>query len=66
MEGVRCRSAPDVPLCGEMDKVSGDGHAELLNDGTFQITLANHNGGAAALKAKRQDNRLLGDELARS
>jgi hypothetical protein len=38
----------------EMDEVSGDGHAELLDDGTIEITFAYHNGDEAILKAKRQ------------
>lgn len=38
----------------EMDEVSGDGHAELLDDGTIEITFAYHNGDEAVLKAKRQ------------
>jgi len=37
----------------EMDEVSGDGHAELLDDGTIEITFACHNGDEAVLKAKR-------------
>jgi hypothetical protein len=28
----------------EMDEVSGDGHAELLDDGTIEITFAYYNG----------------------
>ncbi|WEX91613.1 hypothetical protein PZN02_005878 (plasmid) [Sinorhizobium garamanticum] len=35
-----------------MDEVSGDGHAELLDDGTIEITFAYHNGDEAILKAK--------------
>jgi len=38
----------------EMDEVSGDGHAELLDDGTIEITFAYHNGDEAILKAKRE------------
>jgi hypothetical protein len=38
----------------EMDDVSGDGHAELLDDGTIEITFAYHNGDEAVLKAKRE------------
>ncbi|WP_256375612.1 hypothetical protein [Ensifer sp. WSM1721] len=30
-----------------MDEVSGDGHAELLDDGTIEITFAYHNGDEA-------------------
>jgi hypothetical protein len=39
--------------CEEMDVVSGDGHAELLDDGSIEITFAYHNGDEAILKAKR-------------
>ena len=38
----------------EMDEVSGDGSAELLDDGTLQIEFAYHLGDEAKLKAKRQ------------
>ena len=38
----------------EMDEVSGDGHAELLDDGTIEITFAYHNGDEAILKARRE------------
>ena len=38
---------------GEMDEVSGDGHAELLDDGSIEITFAYHNGDEAVLKANR-------------
>lgn len=37
----------------EMDEVTGDGHAELLDDGSIEITFAYHNGDEAILKAKR-------------
>lgn len=37
----------------EMDEVSGDGHAELLDDGTIEITFAYRNDDEAVLKAKR-------------
>ena len=37
----------------EMDEVSGDGSAELLDDGSIEIEFAYHNGDAAVLKAKR-------------
>ena len=37
----------------EMDEVSGDGSAELLDDGTIQIKFAFHNGDEAVLKAER-------------
>jgi len=40
--------------CDEMDEVAGDGHAELLDDGTIEITFTYHNGDEALLKAKRQ------------
>lgn len=36
----------------EMDEVSGDGHAELLDDGAIEITFAYDNGDEAVLKAK--------------
>ncbi len=38
----------------EMDEVAGDGHAELLDDGSIEITFAFHNGDEAVLKAKRE------------
>ncbi|WP_352776100.1 hypothetical protein [Mesorhizobium sp. M0140] len=34
-----------------MDEVTGDGHAELLDDGSIEITFAYHNGDEAILKA---------------
>ena len=37
----------------EMDEVSGDGSAELLDDGTIEVEFAYHNGDEAILKAKR-------------
>ncbi|WP_245472922.1 MULTISPECIES: hypothetical protein [unclassified Mesorhizobium] len=37
----------------EMDEVTGDGHAELLDDGSIDITFLYHNGDEAILKAKR-------------
>jgi hypothetical protein len=37
----------------EMDEVTGDGHAELLDDGAIEIIFAYHNGDEATLKAKR-------------
>jgi hypothetical protein len=40
----------------EMDEVTGDGHAELLDDGSIEITFAYHNGDEAILKAKRDDS----------
>ncbi|WP_292120117.1 hypothetical protein [Mesorhizobium sp.] len=39
--------------CDEMDELSGDGHAELLDDGSMEITFAYHNGDEAILKATR-------------
>jgi hypothetical protein len=36
----------------EMDEVSGDGSAELNDDGTIEIEFASHNGDEAVLKAK--------------
>lgn len=38
----------------EMDEVTGDGHAKLLDDGSIEITFAHHNGDEAILKAIRQ------------
>jgi hypothetical protein len=38
----------------EMDEVFGDGHAELLDDSTIEITFAYRNGDEAVLKAKRE------------
>jgi hypothetical protein len=38
--------------CDEMDEVTGDGSAELLDDGSIEITFAYHNGDEAILKAK--------------
>lgn len=40
--------------CDEMDEVTGDGHAELLDDGSIEITFAYYNGDEAILKAIRQ------------
>ncbi len=37
----------------EMDEVNGDGHAELVDDGTIEITFAYHDGDEAILNAKR-------------
>ena len=37
----------------EMDKVSGSGSAELLQDGSLEIEFAYHLGDEAVLKAKR-------------
>jgi hypothetical protein len=37
----------------EMDEVTGDGHAELLDHDCIEITFAYHNGDEAILKAKR-------------
>ena len=37
-----------------MDEVTGDGHAELLDDGSIEIAFAYHNGDEAILKAIRQ------------
>jgi hypothetical protein len=37
----------------EMDEISGDGHAELLHDGSIEITFTYHNGDEAILKARR-------------
>jgi hypothetical protein len=38
----------------EMDEVSGDGSAELLDDGSIEIEFAYRNGDEAVLKAKRE------------
>jgi hypothetical protein len=38
----------------EMDEISSNGSAELLDDGSIEIELANHNGYQAVLKTKRQ------------
>lgn len=37
----------------EMDEVTGDGSAELFDDGSIEITFAYHNGDEAILKADR-------------
>ncbi|MER8602103.1 hypothetical protein NKH09_30535, partial [Mesorhizobium sp. M1339] len=37
----------------EIDEVTGDGHAELLDDSSIEITFAYHNGDQGILKAKR-------------
>ena len=39
--------------CEEMDEVSGDGSAELLDDGSLEIEFLYNNGDEAILKAKR-------------
>ncbi len=38
----------------EGDEVSGEGSAELFDDGSIQIEFAYHNGDEAVLKAKRE------------
>jgi hypothetical protein len=38
----------------EGDQVSGEGSAELLDEGSIEIEFAYHNGDEAVLKAKRQ------------
>lgn len=38
--------------CDEMDEVSGDGHAELLDDGSIEITFAYHNGDEATSRPR--------------
>ena len=40
--------------CDEMDEVSGEGTAELLDDGPIEIEFEYHNGDDAVLKAKRE------------
>jgi hypothetical protein len=37
----------------EMDEVTGDGSAELLEDGSIEITFTYHNGDEAILKANQ-------------
>jgi len=37
-----------------MDEVSGDGSAELLDDGSIEIEFAYRDGDEAVLKAKRE------------
>jgi hypothetical protein len=39
-----------------MDEVSGDGSAELLDDGTIQIEFAYHNGDEAAQSPTRDSS----------
>ncbi len=38
----------------EGDQVSGEGSAEMLDDGSIEIEFAYHNGDEAVLKAKRE------------
>lgn len=38
----------------EMDEITRDGSAELLDDGSIEITFTYHNGDDAILKAKRE------------
>ena len=38
--------------CDEGDQVSGEGSAELLDDGSIEIEFAYHNGDEAVLRAK--------------
>lgn len=38
----------------EMDEITGEGSAELLDDGAIEITFTYHNGDEAILKAKRE------------
>lgn len=40
--------------CDEGDQVTGEGSAELLDDGSIEIEFAYHNGDEAVLKAKRE------------
>ena len=40
----------------EMDEASGNGSAELFDDGTIETTFAYHNGDEAILKAKRPNS----------
>jgi hypothetical protein len=39
--------------CDETDEVRGDGSAELLDDGSSEITLTSHKSDEATLKANR-------------
>jgi hypothetical protein len=34
----------------EMDEVTGDGHAELLDNGSIEVTFAYHNGDETATR----------------
>jgi hypothetical protein len=47
------RRKPNWEGFNEMDEVSGDGSAELLDDGSIEIEFAYRNGDEAILKAKR-------------
>jgi hypothetical protein len=38
----------------EMDEVSGEGTAKLLEDGSIEVAFDYHNGDEAVLKAKRE------------
>ena len=40
-------------LIGRTDEMSGDGSAELLEDGSIKITFTHQNGGEPILRAKR-------------
>ncbi len=39
---------------GEIDEITGDGSAELLDDGAIEITFTCHNGDEAILNAKQE------------
>jgi len=41
--------------CDEMDEFSGEGNAELLDDGSMEIEFEYDNGDDAVLKAKRDE-----------
>lgn len=43
-----------------MGDVSGDGHAELFDDGASGIAFAYHNGDEASLMAKRENSSTAG------
>lgn len=45
---------------GEMGEVSGDGHAELFDDGASEIAFSYHNGDEAYLRAKRETSSTAG------
>lgn len=52
LEVQRVVSTP-VEDFDEVDEVSGDGSAELLDDDSIEIEFAYHNGDESVLKAKR-------------
>ncbi|BDA83276.1 hypothetical protein Sa4125_08180 [Aureimonas sp. SA4125] len=44
----------------EMTEVSGDGHAELLDDGTIEITFTFDSGDEAIMRARRETSTVAG------